>query len=179
MTRNRTFGAIAAGLAGLLLLSACGGGGDPLAGPDAAPAAEGVVRVGSEQFPENQLLGEIYAQALEGADITVERQFAIGSRETYFPGLLDGSIDAMWAALRDVRSYLELASRRGGRELTLDLAYDETAWVLSRAAPWRDARGKCKVVVSPSRPRRGGVGARLPRAARRLALAILASRDEC
>lgn len=95
MTRNRTLGAIAAGLAGLLLLSACGGGGDPLAGPAAAPAADGVIRVGSEQFPENQLLGEIYAQALEGAGVTVERRFAIGSRETYYPGLLDGSIDVV------------------------------------------------------------------------------------
>lgn len=96
MKKNRTLGAIAAGLAGLLLLSACGGGGgDPLAGPAAPPAADGVIRVGSEQFAENQLLGEIYAQALEGAGVTVERQFAIGSRETYYPGLLDGSIDVV------------------------------------------------------------------------------------
>lgn len=94
---NRTLTSIAAGLAGLLLLTACGGGGggDPLAAPAGPPAADGVIRVGSEQFAENQLLGEIYAQALEGAGVTVERRFAIGSRETYYPALLDGSIDVV------------------------------------------------------------------------------------
>lgn len=86
---------IAAGLSGLLLLSACGGGGDPLsnAPQDAAPAD--VIRVGSEQFPENQLLGEIYAQALEAAGIQVERNLALGAREVYVPALLDGSIDVV------------------------------------------------------------------------------------
>ena len=87
---------IAAGMAGVLLLAACGGGGgDPLSNAPAESAPADVVRVGSEQFPENQLLGEIYAQALEGAGVQVERQFAIGAREVYYPALLDGSIDVV------------------------------------------------------------------------------------
>jgi osmoprotectant transport system substrate-binding protein len=88
-------------VAGLLAvgLTACGGGGDPLAGGAAGtaaeqpPAASDVVRVGSANFSENRLLAEIYAQALEGRGVTVERQFGIGSREVYFPALQDGSID--------------------------------------------------------------------------------------
>ena len=95
---KRTLVSLAAGLTGLLMLSACGGGGgDPLApsGGGQPPAAADVVRVGSEQFPENQLLGEIYAQALEAKQVKVERKFAIGSRETYYPALLDGSIDVV------------------------------------------------------------------------------------
>lgn len=95
---SRIAASIAAGLTGLLLLTACGGGGgggDPLAAPAAPPSEAGVIRVGSEQFPENQLLGEIYAQALEGAGVAVERRFAIGSRETYYPALIDGSIDVV------------------------------------------------------------------------------------
>lgn len=95
---KRTLVSLASGLAALMLLTSCGGGGgDPLA-PAAggqAPAAADVVRVGSEQFPENQLLGEIYAQALEAKGVKVERKFAIGSRETYYPALLDGSIDVV------------------------------------------------------------------------------------
>ena len=81
----------------MLLLAACGGGGEPLttrwppAGP--APADANTIRVGSADFPENQLLAEIYAQALEGRASKVERKFGIGSREVYFPGLTDGSID--------------------------------------------------------------------------------------
>lgn len=96
---KRTLGSLAA-LAGVLLLTACGGssGGDPLAGSGGGgqpPAASDVVRVGSEQFPENQLLGEIYAQALEAKGVKVERKFGIGSRETYYPALQDGSIDVV------------------------------------------------------------------------------------
>ncbi len=95
MKRTRTLMAgVGAGL--LLFLAACGGGGgggDPLAGGSAAPAADGTIRVGSADFPENRLLAEIYAQTLEKAGSTVERKFGIGSREVYFPGLTDGSID--------------------------------------------------------------------------------------
>ncbi|HYH30217.1 MAG TPA: ABC transporter substrate-binding protein [Pseudonocardia sp.] len=88
-------------LAGLLAvgLTACGGGGDPLAGgpggtaAEQPPAAADVIRIGSANFTENRLLAEIYAQALEAKGVTVERQFGIGSREVYFPALQDGSID--------------------------------------------------------------------------------------
>lgn len=89
---KRTLGLL---VAGALLLTACGGGGNgsPFGSGSAAPAD--VIRVGSEQFPENQLLGEIYAQALEAKGIKVERRFSIGSRETYYPALRDGSIDVI------------------------------------------------------------------------------------
>ncbi len=93
---KRTMAVIATGLASALLLTACGGGGgDPLSNAPADAAPAGVVRVGSEQFPENQLLGEIYAQALEGAGVTVERNLALGPREVYYEALLDGSIDVV------------------------------------------------------------------------------------
>ncbi|TWF78654.1 osmoprotectant transport system substrate-binding protein [Pseudonocardia hierapolitana] len=90
-----------AALTGLLALglTACGGGGDPLAGgpsgsPDAGPpAAADVIKVGSANFTESRLLAEIYAQALEAKGAKVERSFGIGSREVYFPALQDGSID--------------------------------------------------------------------------------------
>lgn len=51
------------------------------------------VVVGSADFPESKILGEIYAQALEANGFTVGRQFGIGSRETYIPALQDYSID--------------------------------------------------------------------------------------
>ncbi len=92
MKRTRTL--IAGGAAGLLLLlAACGGGSDPLAAGGSGAAASDTIRVGSADFPENRLLAEIYSQALEKAGSKVERKFGIGSREVYFPGLTDGSID--------------------------------------------------------------------------------------
>jgi osmoprotectant transport system substrate-binding protein len=62
-----------------------------------APAAESeggsTVVVGSFAFPESEILGEIYAQALEGADVTVEKKFNIGPRQQTIPALRDGSIN--------------------------------------------------------------------------------------
>ncbi|MBZ4316980.1 glycine/betaine ABC transporter substrate-binding protein, partial [Mycobacterium tuberculosis] len=50
------------------------------------------VIVGSADFPESQLLGTIYAGALEAQNIPVEKKLNIGSREVYIPALLDGSL---------------------------------------------------------------------------------------
>ena len=83
----------AAVLAVGVLLAGCGADSDPLATQPAAPSAQGTVRVGSANFAENRLLAEIYATALEGAGVPVERRFGIGSRETYFPALQRGEID--------------------------------------------------------------------------------------
>ncbi len=110
---KRTLVSLATGLAGLLLLTSCGGGGGgPLAptGAGAGQAAADVVRVGSEQFPENQLLGEIYAQALEAKGVRVERKFGLGAREVYFVALKDGSIDVVPDYNGNLLRYLDPAS---------------------------------------------------------------------
>ena len=64
-------------------------------GLDAAgtQAAGTDLTVGSANFPENITLANIYAQALQAQGATVDTQLNIGSRETYMPGLQDGSID--------------------------------------------------------------------------------------
>ncbi|CRK59663.1 L-proline glycine betaine binding ABC transporter protein ProX (TC 3.A.1.12.1) [Alloactinosynnema sp. L-07] len=78
-----------------LALTACGGKSDPLAGPSstAAPAAADTIAIGSANFPESTLLAEIYANALEAKGVKVTKKLNIGSRETYYAGLQDGSID--------------------------------------------------------------------------------------
>jgi osmoprotectant transport system substrate-binding protein len=88
--------AVAAGAC--LALSACGGGGNPLANNGSGPASSGSaaptsIVVGSANFTENQILAEIYAQALQAKGVNVTKKLSIGSREAYFPGLQDGSID--------------------------------------------------------------------------------------
>ncbi len=89
---------LVAGVAAALLgLSACGGGGgSPLSsgsGGSSAASPGAAITIGSADFPENKLLAEIYAQALEAKKVTVTRKFGIGAREVYFPGLKDGSLD--------------------------------------------------------------------------------------
>ena len=46
--------------------------------------AGGTVIVGSADFPESQLLAQIYGQALAKAGFDVDYQLAIGAREVYY-----------------------------------------------------------------------------------------------
>lgn len=77
-------------------LAACGGGSsDPLA--SSSPAATGAssagkVVVGSADFTESQVLGQLYAQAMKAKGVEVETKAGIGSREVYIKALQDDSI---------------------------------------------------------------------------------------
>ncbi len=55
----------------------------------------GTVKVGSTNFYEQEILGEIYAQVLANAGLTVERKFQLGNREIVFPALESGEIDIL------------------------------------------------------------------------------------
>ncbi len=82
-------------LAAAALLSACSSS-DPLSTASETAASggtDGSVVVGSANFPENELLADIYAGALKGAGVDVSSKLNIGSREAYIAGLKDGSID--------------------------------------------------------------------------------------
>ena len=56
---------------------------------------EGDITVGSTNFYEQEILGEIFAQTLEGNGATVERKFQLGNREIVFPALESGEIDVL------------------------------------------------------------------------------------
>jgi glycine betaine/choline ABC-type transport system substrate-binding protein len=57
-------------------------------------AASGVkLTVGSANFPENVILAEIYSEALKAQGASVKTTLNIGSREKYYQGLKDGSLD--------------------------------------------------------------------------------------
>jgi glycine betaine/choline ABC-type transport system substrate-binding protein len=59
-------------------------------GSDAAGVS---LTVGSANFPENEVLAEIYAQALSNQGATITTKLNIGSREKYLPALEQGSLD--------------------------------------------------------------------------------------
>jgi len=91
-----TLGVVVAALA--LAVTACGGSGDPTtastpSGGSKTTAAADTIVVGSANFPESTLLAQIYAGALTAKGVKVSTKLNIGSRETYIPGLQDGSID--------------------------------------------------------------------------------------
>ncbi|MFT4283635.1 MAG: glycine betaine ABC transporter substrate-binding protein [Protaetiibacter sp.] len=83
-------GAVVVGAA--LALSGCASG-DPLTPGDTDTGDSDTIVVGSQAYYSNEIIAEIYAQALENAGFTVERNFSIGQRDAYLPALEDGSVD--------------------------------------------------------------------------------------
>ena len=93
----------------MVLFSACstGGGTSPSAAApstaasqstapattEASAAAKAPIKIGSDNFYESKLVGEIYAQVLEHAGYTVERKFGLGSRQERIPTMDAGQID--------------------------------------------------------------------------------------
>jgi osmoprotectant transport system substrate-binding protein len=91
----RTYRRLALGAAGVaLFISACapGGGGQS---PGASPEQKPSIIIGSAGFYESQLMGEIYAQALEASGYTVERNLGLGTREQTQPAIESGQIDML------------------------------------------------------------------------------------
>jgi osmoprotectant transport system substrate-binding protein len=75
-----------------LTLAACGSSGTSSNPLSSGSASTGSVVVGSANFPEDELLAEIYSQALEGKGVKVTRKFNIGAREVYYPQIVSGAI---------------------------------------------------------------------------------------
>ena len=84
--------ALGAGMVGAaLVLSACAAG-DPL-DTDSGDATRETITIGSQAYYSNEIIAEIYAQALEHAGFPVERNFNIGQRDAYLPSLENGDVD--------------------------------------------------------------------------------------
>jgi osmoprotectant transport system substrate-binding protein len=63
--------------------------------PGAGGSGKPKVVVGSTNFYEQEILGELFAQTLEAAGFQVERKFQLGNREIVFPALESGQIDIL------------------------------------------------------------------------------------
>nr|MDQ2699072.1 ABC transporter substrate-binding protein [Actinomycetota bacterium] len=85
-------GAVVVGAA--LALSGCASS-DPLDSGSSDPGDGGseTIVIGSQAYYSNEIIAEIYAQALENAGFEVERNFNIGQRDAYIPAIENGSID--------------------------------------------------------------------------------------
>ncbi|MGO3506810.1 MAG: ABC transporter substrate-binding protein, partial [Brachybacterium tyrofermentans] len=55
----------------------------------------GTIVVGSQAYYSNEIIAELFAQVLEKAGLTVDRQYQIGQREVYLPELESGALDVM------------------------------------------------------------------------------------
>lgn len=139
-------GAVVVGAA--IALSGCASS-DPLTTGDKTPAAGGTLVVGSQQYYSNEIVAEIYSQALEAGGYTVDRQFNIGQREVYLPEIKAGKIDvfpeyigSLLQALDKnaaggkpdaVHTALAAALPKDLRVLDMAAAADQNSWTVTKA----------------------------------------------
>ncbi len=96
--RRRTAAAGVAAVACLAVsVAACSSSGSSTASSSSsanplAPKATGAVVVGSANFPEDELLAQIYVDALQGKGVKVTPKFNIGAREVYYPEIEKGAV---------------------------------------------------------------------------------------
>ncbi|HET6187892.1 MAG TPA: ABC transporter substrate-binding protein [Trebonia sp.] len=67
--------------------SSANSGSNPLGG-----SSSGSVVIGSANFPENEVLAEVYALALQKAGVKVSTKLNIGAREVYYPQVENGAL---------------------------------------------------------------------------------------
>ncbi|MEC5197899.1 osmoprotectant transport system substrate-binding protein [Arthrobacter sp. PL16] len=91
---RRAMMGLAGGLTAVLALTACGANSDPQ-GETESTGPTGSIVVGSADFPESQIIAEIYAGALNAAGVEATTKPNIGSREIYYQAMEDGSINVI------------------------------------------------------------------------------------
>ncbi|BDI23100.1 ABC transporter substrate-binding protein [Herbiconiux sp. L3-i23] len=140
-------GAIAVGA--VIALAGCASG-DPLeSGSDSDASETEAIVIGSQAYYSNEIIAEIYAQALENAGFEVERNFQIGQREAYLPAIEDGEVDLFpeysgnllqyydpeteAKTSDDVYAALQDALPEGLRVLDQAPATDQDSYVVTRA----------------------------------------------
>ncbi len=110
MTLKQAITTAGIGLAALAL-AACGANSDPLAQPSTQPSQAGAaIVVGSANFTENQILAEIYSQALVAKGVTSSTKPNIGSREVYIKALQDKSISIVPEYTGNLLQYFDKAT---------------------------------------------------------------------
>jgi osmoprotectant transport system substrate-binding protein len=91
--KGRLVALAAVAVGATVALAGCASG-DPLDnGSGEGEGSTETLVVGSQDYYSNEIIAEIYAQALEENGYTVERDLRIGQREVYIPEIEDGAID--------------------------------------------------------------------------------------
>lgn len=83
--------------------------------------------IGSQQYYSNEIIAELYAQALEAEGYQVDRQYQIGQREVYLPEMESGRIDLLPEYSGNLLQYYDKATTGG--------TPDEVAAALSGVLP--------------------------------------------
>jgi osmoprotectant transport system substrate-binding protein len=117
---NRPAVAIAVGV--LVFVTGCSSN-SPTASPNSSSTK---LVVGSQAYYSNEIVAEIYAEALEKGGYKINRQFQIGQREVYLPELKKGTIDVFPEYIGSLLQALD-PSAKGG---TSDMVFNNLKKVL-------------------------------------------------
>jgi osmoprotectant transport system substrate-binding protein len=90
--KGRLVALAAVAVGATVALAGCASGNPLETGSSNGGDSETIV-VGSQDYYSNEIIAELYAQALEENGYTVERDFRIGQREVYIPDIEGGGID--------------------------------------------------------------------------------------
>ncbi len=142
--RLTLIGVVAVGA--VVALAGCATG-NPLDTGSTAETGETLI-VGSQAYYSNEIIAEIYSQALESGGYTVDRQFQIGQREVYLPEIEASKIDvfpeytgsllqaldanAVGGTSDEVYSELEAALPEGLSVLDKAGASDQNSWTVTQ-----------------------------------------------
>ena len=152
MSIHKMTAAVAVTAALGLSLAACGSS-DPTSG---TKSGSDTITVGSADFPENRIIAEIYAQALEAEGVKVEKKLGIGAREAYIPALENGEIDLLPEYSGNLLTYFDpkaTATSEADIEEALDDALPDKLEVLEAAK----AEDKDSLNVTPEFAEKNGV----------------------
>lgn len=131
-----------------LLLTACGANTDPLEDGDGeTTAGEDTIVIGSQAYYSNEIVAEIYAQALEAEGFDVEREFQIGQREVYMPELEAGEIDLLPEYTGNLVQYYQDEAETGSPEAVHGQAQDALPDGL-QVLDWAEATDQDSYVVT-------------------------------
>jgi osmoprotectant transport system substrate-binding protein len=147
MTLRTTWPLVAIAAVVAVSLSACSTT-DPLTETTQSIGDGAPIVVGSQDYYSNEIVAELYAQALESKGYPVDRQFRIGQREVCLPEIESGTIDLFpeysgpllqyWQPettarrAQDVYTALEHVLPQGLRVLEQSRATDQDAYAVTR-----------------------------------------------
>jgi len=106
--KNRIALTAGVALAAAVALAGCSSS-NPLSDPETSDDTGGsdTIVVGSQAYYSNEIVAEIYAQALENAGFTVEKKFNVGQRDAYMPEVESGAIDLFPEYTGNLLEYLD------------------------------------------------------------------------
>jgi len=155
-------GALLAAAAVALAISGCGGGGadEPTvtATPSARTATGPPIRIGTKDFTEEFILGELYSQALRATGFAVELKSNIGSSEITHQALGNGALDMYPEYVGTLLSEVADVTRRpraprDAYELAKRFE-EKSGFTLLGATPFSDSEA---LAVTPAYAARSGI----------------------